>query len=103
MTDYPTPAEQDDEPVQRKRTRSEAITDDQLCALIEAHQSHSNITSYDIADRREALSYYLGEPFGDEVAGAKMRVGVRQIGMRVRLPRLLDDPAGAAQFARFAE
>ena len=55
--------------MQRKRTRSEAITDDQLCALIEAHQSHSNITSYDIADRREALSYYLGEPFGDEVAG----------------------------------
>lgn len=45
------------------------ITDDQLCVIIENHEVQSATSSLDVADRRESIQYYMGEPFGDEVEG----------------------------------
>ena len=53
--------------------------------------------------RLERQRLHARETLPRGIAGAKMRVGFRQIRMRIGRPGLLDDPAGAAQFAGFAE
>lgn len=55
--------------VKSRRSKTDGVTDDELCVLIEQHESYASTQSTDDVDRREAIQYYLGEPFGDEVEG----------------------------------
>lgn len=48
---------------------AKGITDEQLCVLIESHETNAAISNINVQDQREAIQYYLGEPFGDEQEG----------------------------------
>ena len=86
------------------RKKADALSEDDLLEIVEAEVMHAlgTASSKLIQERADALKYYLGEPFGNEVEG-QSQVVVHSVADTVEwvLPALLKIFTSGDEVVRF--